>query len=259
MPLFSPTLLFPSDRIRANPLDILWHYAKGELPWNVSEDSDEVRWKAASHRGIQFMDKIVFPKSQRRYINTTKFEFRFDRRFDEVVHHCATVPRKSGRPWIGPELREGYSKLHRLGFAHSYEVYENDRLVAGAFGIHIGSYITCESMFHFVNRSGTFCWGQTLLHLRERGFAWIDTNCVARHDNQYGEEWVPHWKFEQMLRATLQEQRTVADDIPHPGLPPAIRLALPARRVLRAAGRRLKRLAWRPSAPASAPAHAATA
>src|SRR4051812_7303563 len=139
-------LLLSSDRIKADPVDILWHYAKGELPWNVSEESDEVRWMAKSHRGVQFCDKIVIPKSQKRYVFTDKFQFRFDQAFEACLQHCASAPRKSGRPWIGKELFDGYVALHRMGFAHSYEAWQDGKLAAGAFGIHIGSYITCESM-----------------------------------------------------------------------------------------------------------------
>ncbi|MGE5609455.1 MAG: leucyl/phenylalanyl-tRNA--protein transferase [Bacillota bacterium] len=227
-----------SNLICSDPLDMLWHCAKGELACWLSEKQDQVGWVKYSHRGIQFLDKVEFPRKQTRYIFSPRFVIRYNQAFEQVVAGCMNMPRDA-RMWITPELYDGYVNLHRQGYAHSFEAWENGQLVGGAFGIQLGGYISCESMFHTTSNASKAVWGQTLLHLRQRGFKWIDTNCVATHSVSYGEEWVPQWRFEQMLREALLQRPSLADDRPCSPVPWQIRLALPMTRIVRAAARRL--------------------
>jgi hypothetical protein len=129
--------------------------------------------------------------------------------------------------------------LHRLGHAHSFEAWEEGKLAGGALGIQIGGYITCESMFHRVSNASKAVWGRTLGYLRERGFEWIDTNCVARHQVQYGEEWAPQWKFEEMLREALGRRVAFTDEAACPELPWPIRMSLPVMRAGKGLVRRI--------------------
>lgn len=244
-----PTMIRWSDNtIHPDPLDMLWHYANGQIPCYLDDTTSEVGWVKYTHRGVQFLDNIQFPRKEKRYIFHPSFQVRFDQRFEEVVRHCATA-HKDGRTWITPPLLEGYLALHRLGFAHSYEAWQEDELVGGGFGIQIGGFITCESLFHRVSSASKAAWGQTLLYLRQRGFGWVDTNCVASHRVQYGEQWVPQWKFETMLARAMQEPVRFCDDQPSPALPWQIRLALPVARLAQGLKGRWQR---RPASAASA-------
>ncbi len=95
-------------------------------------------------------------------------------------------------------------------------------------------------MFHQVSNASKAAYGQTLVHLRERGFKFLDTNGVAKHRVQYGEEWMPQWRFEDLVEEHLREWPTLTDDGPAArGLPWEVRAAWPMLRVGRALGRRL--------------------
>jgi leucyl/phenylalanyl-tRNA--protein transferase len=232
-------------------MDMIWHYAAGEMPCYLDGEFSDVGWVRYTHRGVQFMDKINIPRKQLRYVFSPKFEIKYNKAFDEVLAGCADTAR-DGRTWITPELAEGYKNMHRLGYAHSFEAWQDGKLVGGALGIQIGGYITCETMFHRVSNASKAAWGQTVLRLKERGFKWIDTNCVASHAVQYGEEWLPQWRFEQLLTAALKEEHSLADDIPCPPVPWFVKAGLPVTRILKAVRRRLP--FWKEAAPAVRPA-----
>jgi leucyl/phenylalanyl-tRNA--protein transferase len=119
-----------------------------------------------------------------------------------------------------------------MGFAHSFEAWDGDRLVAGAFGLQMGALMSIDSVFHHVSNAGIAVYGQTLLRLRDRGFKLIDVNYVSGPFARFGEEWVPQWKFEQLLAGLLKEHPTVADDKPAPLLPASVRAQLPVARLL---------------------------
>lgn len=219
-------------------MDMLWHYASGEMPCYLEREGGEVGWVKFTHRGVQFLDKVEFPKKQLRYIFSPKFEIKYNQAFDEVLAGCADLARE-GHTWITPELIEGYTALHRMGYAHSFEAWMDGRLVGGALSIQIGGYITCETMFHRVSNASKAVWGQTLVRLKERGFQWIDTNCVAQHHVKYGEEWIPQWRFEQLVASAMKQNLSLADDIPCPPVPWALKAGLPVARILRGIRKRL--------------------
>ena len=204
---------------------MLGHFAPGARPGNATTDKRLINFLKSPHRGVQFLDKLDFPRKQKRYIFSPNFEIRFDTAFEEVLKGCASLERE-GVTWISPELYEGYRVMYRAGFAHSYECWENNQLVGGAFGIQIGGYISCESMFHRVSNASKAAWGQTCLHLQKRGFKWVDTNCVASHLVNFGEEWVPQWKFEQLVFEELDRKVPFLDKSPTPELPKSLKTRL---------------------------------
>jgi len=232
-----------SVKIHSDPMDMLWHYANGEMPCYLVREGGEVGWIKYTHRGVQFLDKFEFPRKQLRYIFSPKFQVKYNQAFEETLAGCADLSRE-GRTWITPELITGYTELHRLGYAHSYEAWMDGKLVGGAIGVQIGGYITCETMFHRVNNASKAAWGQTLVRLKERGFKWVDTNCVAAHQVEYGEEWVMQWKFEQMVNEAMKENHSLADDIPCPPVPWILKAGLPVARILSSARKRLPW--WKP-------------
>ena len=225
------TNVLRADRITADPYDLLAHYALGDQPGFSAGEGSPVRWLRESHRGVHLLRTIDVPKGQRRYVFSPKFELRFDTAFEEVVRACADRP---GHPtWILPPLVEGFCKLHEMGFAHSYEAWQDGELVGGCFGVHIGAYASVESMFHRASHASKAAYGRALVLLKERGFAIVDSNPVQDDSRNYGEEWVPRWRFEGLLRDALERHVGLTDDRPAPMLPPRVRRMLPLARVVR--------------------------
>ena len=225
-----------SEVVGDDPVALLYHYLRGQMVNWVDGNDGPVHWATASHRGVQWLNKVRFPRKQKRYIFSPLFEIRYDRAFEEVVCGCADLSRE-GRTWICEPLIRGLVKLHHMGFAHSYEAWHNNQLVGGAFGVQFGSLITCDSMFHRMDNASKAAYGQTLVHLQQRGFKVVDTNGVAKHRVNYGEEWMPSWQFEQLLLNSLKDSPSIIDARPCPPLPWEIRAMIPALRV----GRRVVR------------------
>ena len=230
-------------RVRPDPWHILWHYANGRMPDFVNKSDGPVAWVKWSHRGIQPLDDIQFPESQRRYVFSKKFDLRFNTAFEEVVRACAD-PSRFGKTWITPELIEGLVRLNRMGYAHSFEAWttgDRPELAGGVWGVQIGSFITASSMFHRVPNATKAAYGRTLLHLRGRGFTLVDTGMVPEHLVNYGSRYVPSWQFDEMLRPLLNQPRTILDGLAPPLLPARLRWALPLARAGRAVVRRVAR------------------
>jgi leucyl/phenylalanyl-tRNA--protein transferase len=219
---------WPSVAVTDNPYHTLWHYAHGRMPDWVNGSDGEVAWIKREHRGVQWLDKIQLPKKSQhlKYILQPKFTIKFDTAFEQVLRACADLKRE-GKTWIREELFRGYCALHKMGFAHSFEAWDGDKLVAGAFGLQMGALMSIDSVFHHVSNAGMAVYGQTLLRLKDRGFKLIDVNYVSGPFARFGEEWVPQWKFEQLLADMQSQHPTIADDQPAPTLPKRIRLIFP--------------------------------
>jgi leucyl/phenylalanyl-tRNA--protein transferase len=246
-----------SGYVTDDPVATLFHYVRGHMVNWVDGNNGPVHWVAASHRGMQFLDKVEFPRKQKRYIFSPQFEIRYDTAFEEVIKGCADRSRDvENKTWISDAFVRGMTALHRLGFAHSFEAWHDGKLVGGAFGVQLGSMISCDSMFHRMSNASKAAYGQTLVHLQKRGFKVVDTNGVASHQVNYGEEWVPHWRYEQLILECLRESPSLTDARPNPPLPWEVRALLPALRPARSILRRLpiRKTATTATGPGAAPA-----
>ena len=240
--------MIASRRVLPDPVSILWHSVRGHMV-NIDSGGGQARWNAGSHRGVQFLDKVQFPRKQKRYIFSPQFEIRHDTAFEETILGCAQAPRDI-KCWITPELVRGLIELHEMGFAHSFEAWHEGKLVGGAFGVQLGSMITCDSMFHRMSNASKAAYGQTLVHLQKRGFKVVDTNGVADHQVNYGEEWLPRWQFEKLILQCLKDTPSFTGQRPCPKLPGEIRTLIPA---LSPARKLLRRLPWAKEPPPAVP------
>lgn len=232
-----------SRRVVDDPVAILWHYLCGRMVDYVDKPGGPVQWNTTTHRGVQWLHKVEFPRKQKRYIFSPQFQIKWDTDFEGVVRGCSH--RANGdHTWVSEPLIRGLCRLHEMGYAHSFEAWHEGKLVGGAFGVQIGAMMSVDSMFHRMSNASKAAYGQTLVRLQERGFKVVDTNGVAQHQVNYGEEWMPHWEFEklsaQMLRSSPAP--SLVDDRPYPAkLPWEIRMMLPVCRVAKPLLRRLSR------------------
>jgi leucyl/phenylalanyl-tRNA--protein transferase len=140
---------FPDDELIAvgadlAPSTILAGYRRGLFPMPVGRDST-LGWFSPDPRGIIELDALVVSRSLRR--SSKRMHCTVDERFDDVIRHCAKLPRKGS--WITREVMDAYRELHRLGWAHSIETWdESGDLVGGLYGVRIGRFFAGESMFH---------------------------------------------------------------------------------------------------------------
>ncbi|TNM42047.1 leucyl/phenylalanyl-tRNA--protein transferase, partial [Nocardioides albidus] len=125
------------------PGTLLAAYRGGLFPM---PEGRSIGWWCPAHRGVLFLDELRVSRSLRR--SARDFEVRVDTAFDEVVAACADPRRPHG--WIDGRIARAYGDLHRLGWAHSVETWQDGRLVGGLYGVAIGGLFAGESMFHHV-------------------------------------------------------------------------------------------------------------
>jgi leucyl/phenylalanyl-tRNA--protein transferase len=112
-------------------------------------------------------------------------------------------------------------------------------LAGGCFGVQIGSYISVESMFYRVSHASKAAYGRTLLHLKQRGFTLVDSNPVDDPSRNYGEEWIPSWRYEELLRQALDRRVSLVEGGSCPDLPRSVRRRLPIARLVRKIARKV--------------------
>ena len=128
------------------PGTLLAAYRRGLFPMPSGTPGDPTYWFCPVNRGVLPLDGLVVSRSLRRA--TRDFEIRVDTAFEEVVDACADPGREAG--WIDEDIKSAYLRLHELGWAHSVEAWQGDRLAGGLYGVAIGGLFAGESMFHRV-------------------------------------------------------------------------------------------------------------
>lgn len=128
------------------PERLVLAYQNGIFPW-FNEDSP-ILWYSPKERFVLLPSEIKISKSMRQLINSKKFNITHNKAFKEVILACADAKRKDqDGTWITKKMQKAYIKLNELGHAHSIEVWENQDLVGGLYGVLINKVFCGESMF----------------------------------------------------------------------------------------------------------------
>jgi len=147
-------------------------YTLGIFPW--SNPDDPILWWSPDPRYVLYPEHLRIHRSMRPYINQRRFRVTYDTRFAEVVEACSQSPRqgKDVGTWISTELAQGYTELHRQGFAHSVEVWDAEgHLVGGLYGVAIGRVFCGESMFTRASNASKYGFIHLVKNLIARGYA----------------------------------------------------------------------------------------
>ena len=189
---------------------LLSAYRSGIFPW--FSDGQPILWWSPDPRMVFRTDAVRMSGRFRRQLRTSTWRVSADTAFDAVIDACATVPRPGqAGTWITAEMREAYGQLHRLGYAHSVEVFDGDALVGGIYGVAVGRMFFGESMFS--GRSGGSKVALAALARRLAEWHWplIDAQVENDHLVRLGAEAWPRTAF---LRAV--GELTALDDVVEP-------------------------------------------
>ncbi|MCS7043769.1 MAG: leucyl/phenylalanyl-tRNA--protein transferase [Bryobacteraceae bacterium] len=178
-------------------------YRRGIFPMG-HEGERAFTWHEPDPRGIIPLDAIHVPTSLRRRMRRGGYEVSVDRAFGEVVRQCAARP----GVWLTPKLIAVYEEMHRRGQAHSLEVWVEEQLAGGIFGVHLGAAFFAESKFHRVTDMSKVALVELLVRLRDAGFLLFDVQYWTPHLGQFGALEIPKRRYLEMLAAALGEQRT---------------------------------------------------
>jgi leucyl/phenylalanyl-tRNA--protein transferase len=189
-------------------------YRSGVFPWPGEPDAP-VPWTSPDPRAILEFDRLHLPRSLRQARRRSGWTFTIDRAFGRVISECSRAPRpgQSGT-WILPEIIAGYTELHRLGHAHSVEVWEGEELVGGLYGVDSGGVFCGESMFHTRSNASKLALLHLVEHLGGRGATWIDIQQLTPHMEALGAREITRRAYLRKLRDGLRAARPLFARVP---------------------------------------------
>ena len=181
-----------------SPERLLLAYQSGIFPWF---DSDEpILWWAPPRRMVLFPDELVVSKSMRSILRKELFTITFNKDFRAVISNCSTIKRNGQRgTWISDEMIEAYVKLHEMGQAKSVEVWQNNELVGGLYGIDLGTIFCGESMFSKVSNASKVAFITLVENLKIRKYKLIDCQVHNDHLESLGAREIEREEFMQIL------------------------------------------------------------
>lgn len=184
---------------------LLLAYKKGIFPWY--NEGSEILWWSPNPRFVLFTAELKVSKSMKQIMRSGKFRVSYDTCFKEVIRHCKSVKRNGQEgTWITREMEEAYIQFHEKGYAHSVEIWEDDELVGGLYGVSIGRVFYGESMFTKVSNASKFGFISLVQSLKQKGFKMIDSQDYTAHLESLGAKEIPRIQFEQILdNETLNE------------------------------------------------------
>ena len=173
-------------------------YRKGIFPW--PHEDYPLPWFSPRRRAVIFFDELHVGRSLRKEQKKNAFTFTFDRDFRSVIRACSETERpEQDGTWIEPKIIAAYTRLHEAGDAHSIEVWEDDALVGGLYGVDAGGVFTGESMFHHRSDASKLALLFLAEHLRARGATLIDCQVMTPHMQLLGAREIPRARFLDLL------------------------------------------------------------
>jgi leucyl/phenylalanyl-tRNA--protein transferase len=171
-----------------SPQRLLLAYAQGIYPWFA--EWQPIRWFCPNPRFVLWPNKLYVSASMRSLLRREPFRLTLDTAFGEVIRACAgnSAGRSPGVTWITPSMIEAYTELHRLGYAHSVEVWDGEALVGGLYGVSLGRVFFGESMFTYVSNASKYGFIRLIRLLEREGFDLIDCQQGTDHLISLGAE-----------------------------------------------------------------------
>ena len=175
-------------------------YAAGLFPW--FSEGQPILWWSPSERLVFRSDGVRLSTRFRRGLRSSHWEVRFNTAFDAVIAACANAPRPGqDGTWITEAMRRAYGDLHRLGHAHSVEVWDGDRLVGGLYRVSVGAAFHAESMVSLESGGSKVALAALGRHLAARGWPLFDAQIENPHLRFMGGEVWPRDRFLARFRA----------------------------------------------------------
>ena len=206
MPIYKLTddLIFPpvdgaEDGIVAIGGDLLPErlmiaYQSGIFPWY--SEGEPIIWWCPDPRFVLFPDRLHISKSMRRVMNGQELTVTFNEDFEQVIAHCKKTPRAGQEgTWITDEMQLAYIRLHELGHARSVEVWKQNELVGGMYGVDLGKVFCGESMFSLVSNASKLALISFIQKFKSEGGELFDCQVHSEHLVTLGAEEISREQF----------------------------------------------------------------
>ena len=183
------------------PENVLEAYRRGIFPWPI--EGWPLTWFCPQERAILEFSDLHIPRRLLRERRRTALRFTIDADFRRVIRACASITRngESGT-WITPAVIRSYTELHRRGYVHSVEAWEDDALVGGLYGVDADGAFAGESMFYLRPNASRLALLHLIEHLCARGLDWMDIQMMTPHMEAFGAKLVSRDRFLEKLAQT---------------------------------------------------------
>ena len=184
------------------PARLLLAYSMGIFPWY--SEGLPILWHSPDPRFVLFLDELRVGRSLKKVAKKRPFTLKMDTAFEEVIDGCSATPRPGqAGTWITHEMREGYCRLHELGFAHSVEAWDGDELVGGLYGVALGGMYFGESMFTRRSDASKVAFLALCRQLKAWGFDIVDSQVYTDHVARFGARDIPRSDYLRLLNERI--------------------------------------------------------
>jgi leucyl/phenylalanyl-tRNA--protein transferase len=181
------------------PQRLLEAYRAGIFPWY--DEHEPICWWSPDPRAILELDGLHVSRRLRRTLRSGRFALTVNRNFGGVIRGCATG--RAEGTWITPDMIQAYETLHELGYAHSIEVWQEQELVGGIYGVALGGFFAGESMFSCRADASKVALVHLMERLRQRGYQLFDIQLLTEHTARLGAREIPRREYLARLRQAL--------------------------------------------------------
>ena len=201
--IFPNPELSEEDGLLAIGGDLSWKrlllaYCNGIFPWY--SDDEPILWWCPKPRFIIKPNEVKISKSMKRVLNKKDFKVTFNNDFEGVISKCKELREKKEGTWITDDMKQAYINLFYKGFASSVEVYKDDKLVGGLYGVNIGRCFFGESMFSTETNASKVALISICKRLEEENYLFLDCQMHTNHLESMGGKFVSWEEFKIMLK-----------------------------------------------------------
>jgi leucyl/phenylalanyl-tRNA--protein transferase len=202
--VFPPVEMASAEGILAfggdlQPQRLILAYRSGIFPWY--NEGEPIIWYSPEMRMVLFPEELYISKSMRRLMAKNEFTLSWNKAFEEVIDQCQKSPRKDQLgTWITEDMKQAYIKLHKMGFAKSIEVWREDELIGGLYGIDLGHVFCGESMFSKASNTSKLAFIHLVQELQKKEYKLIDCQVYNEHLESLGAREIPRSEFMGFLR-----------------------------------------------------------
>ena len=183
-----------------SPERLLLAYKSGIFPW--FNPGEPILWWAPKSRMVLYFEDLTISKSMRNVLNRNTFKVTFNQDFRAVISNCSTIKREGQRgTWISQEMIEAYCKLNEMGIAKSVEVWQENQLVGGLYGIDLGNVFCGESMFSKVSNASKVAFISLAQDLKNENYKVLDCQVYNEHLDSLGCKEIDRELFMEILNS----------------------------------------------------------
>jgi leucyl/phenylalanyl-tRNA--protein transferase len=189
--------------LSASAKKIIEAYKQGIFPW--FNKHEPILWWSPDPRLILFPEDLKISSSLSKKIKKNNYQFLIDNDFLSVIKFCSEIKRKGqDGTWIDDRIINAYSELHRLKVAHSFEIYFNENLVGGLYGIVLDGVFFGESMFHYERDASKMAFVLAIQYLKNIGIKMVDCQMKTNHLLSLGAREISRDRFIQLLNTYIK-------------------------------------------------------